>query len=229
MHDTAKLNELAKCEIDNLQAEGITLTPAEIVELNALGWAVHNPQTRTTLSRGRPVMVGGVYLWPLTMRAVDWMERNEFSLTSISPALGYAMAYGRGDGPELDQYGDQADKAVKTWFRKLNCTMLEFVEAIKQIDEQDAKPELPQDLDGKPMSLGDFSAFLSATCGADADFWERRCSISYCLSVLAMVVMQNHADKRPCAQDPRIIAERALGFAVDKIKMRHNAEAIING
>ena len=228
MDETAKLNSLAKSEIDALEAEGIRLTPEEIVELNALGWAIHTPEIRRSLSRGRPVPLAGHYLWPLTMRAVDWMETNKFSLTTITPAMGYAMAFGRGDGDELDQYGDDADKAVQNWMRSLRCNMAEFVEAVRQVDEQEQKPETPPDLNGKPMTLGDLSAFLTAVCGADADFWERRCSISYALSVITTFILQNHADKRPCMQDPKIIAERALGSAVEKIRARHQAEEVLH-
>jgi len=39
MQDLAKLSELAEAEIETLRADGIDLTPAEIVEINALGWA----------------------------------------------------------------------------------------------------------------------------------------------------------------------------------------------
>lgn len=226
---TAKLNSLAKAEIDTLQAEGIRLTPEEIVEINALGWEVHNPQTRLALSRGRPVLLSGQYLWPLTMLAVEWMQANKINLNQITPAMGYAMAFGRSNGDELDKYGDDAEKAVKAWFRGLRATTAEFVEAVRQVDTQEVRPETPPDPSGKPMSLGDLSAFLTATCGADADFWERRCSMSYALSVLSMFIMQNHADKRPCAQDPKIIAERAIGFAIEKIRARHKAEEVVNG
>lgn len=228
MDETAKLNSLARAEIESLMAEGITLTPEEIIEINALGWAVHNPETRRMLSRGRPVPLGGHYLWPLTMRSVDWLQGNNFSLSEITPAMGYAMCYGRSDAGELDVYGEDAEKAVKRWFRSLRVTMDEFLEAVRQIDQQDIKPELPPDTTGRAMTMGDFSAFLTATCGADADFWERRCSMGYCLSVLSTFVMQNHADKRPCMQDPKIIAERALGFAVEKIRASRAAERIVH-
>ena len=62
MQDLAKLSELAEAEIESLRAEGIDLTPAEIIEINALGWAVESPETRRLLARGVPVAVGGVYL-----------------------------------------------------------------------------------------------------------------------------------------------------------------------
>jgi hypothetical protein len=229
MDDMAKLNSLAKAEIDALFSEGITPTPEEIVEINALAWSVHTPETRRLLSRGRPVYCGGAWLWPLTMLAVEWLQDNRVDLSIISPAIGYAMAHGRSDGGEMDSNGRQAEADVKRWWRGLRCTPEEFRECVRQVDAQDAKPDLPTNPDGHPMTMGDLCAFLSATCGADADFWERRCSLGHVLAVVAAVVQQNHADKRPCAHDPRIIAERALGFSIEKIKARHKAEAVMHG
>jgi hypothetical protein len=229
MHDLARLNELASAEIDALERDGIRVTADQVVEINALGWAIQTPETRRLLSRGRPVSLAGVSLWPLTLRALDWLERNRIRMDVVSPSIGYAMAYGRSDGPELDTEGREASKAVNVWYRSLRCTAKEFQEAVQQVDNQDAKPETPPDIDGKPMSLGDFSAFLSATCGADADFWERRCSLGHCLATLSMYVIQNHHDKRPCSQDPRIIAERAMGYAIDKIRAAHVLAEVPHG
>jgi hypothetical protein len=229
MDDTAKLNDLARAEIAALERDGIRLTPDEIVEINALGWAVQTPETRRLLSRGRPVPLAGEWLWPLTMRAVEWLDRNGYALDRVTPAIGYAMAFGRSDGQEMDTEGRAAERAVKRWFSGLKCTLAEFGEAVQQVDNQDAKPETPPDPSGKPMTLGDLSAFLTATCGGDADFWERRCSLSFCLSTISMYMAQNAAEKRPSSGDPRIIAERALGYAIERVRLCHEAEAVANG
>ena len=71
-----RLNDLAAREIAALESEGIRLTAAEVVKLNALGWAIETPCARRELSRGVPVMLcEGVYLWPLTIQAADWFDR----------------------------------------------------------------------------------------------------------------------------------------------------------
>jgi len=228
MDETAILNELAEAEIATLESGGIRLKPNEVVEINALCWAVHTPTVRKHLARGRPVECGTAILWPLTIHAVDWLDGNGFSLSTISPQMGYAMAHCYSSGLELDTYGAAAVKAVEKWYKKLRCTPAAFAECIRQVDDQDRKPDLPQDSNGKPMSLGDFSAFLTAVCGADADLWERRCSVSYALAVLTMVIMHNKADKKKCAQDPVIIAERAIGYCIDKIRARHALEQAVD-
>jgi hypothetical protein len=218
MDQTCQLNELAASEIEQLEKDGIRLTASEIVELNALGWAIHQPETRRLLARGRPVEVGGAVLWPLTINGVDWIERNNVPTETVTPALAYAMAFGRSDGAGLDCDGREAEGRVTAWMRKLRCTKTELLEAVNQVVMQDVRPAMPPDPDGNPMTLGDFSAFLSATCGGDADFWERRCSFGYCLAVLSVFVMQNRVDNKPCSHDPRIVATRVMGVACERIR-----------
>lgn len=227
MRQEEKLNDLAAHEIAALEAEGIKLTAAEVVQINALGWAVETPEARRHLARGVPVPAGGVFLWPLTLRAHDWLERvgSDFSDSEGCSAVAYAMAHAYADGNELDLTGRAAVDAVKAWVRRLRCTAAELEEAVDQTQSQEAGHDLPNDPDGKPMSAGDFSAFLAAACGGDVEFWERRCSFGYALAYLAAVVKQNAADGRPTAGDPKILANRALGMAVEKIRERAKAEA----
>ena len=114
MQDYGKLNDLAAAEIDALERDGIKLTPADIVQLNALGWAVETPSARLGLSRGVPVQVGGAWLWPLTLQAAEWLERvgPEIQLQNESAVVAYAMAHCYADGDALILAGDAAD-AVK--------------------------------------------------------------------------------------------------------------------
>lgn len=221
MDSMSRLNDLARAEIDRLTVSGISLSPDEIVEINALAWSVETPETRRDLSRGRPVKCGAEWLWPPTLRSLDWLERNSIEVTKITPAIGYAMRFGRSEGSELDCEGVDAQRKVKAWYKSLRVTPKEYRVCVEQVDEFDATIGLPTDPDGKQMTIGDFSAFLAGTCGADADFWERRCSATYCASVLTMIAVQNHAAKEPCARDPRIVAEIALGRAIDRIRKRH--------
>lgn len=222
MIPAAVLSDCAKQEIDTLARDGITPTPGEIVMLNYLGQRIETPETRLLLSRGRPVLVGGAILWPLTMYAVEWLDRvcpgvKRFEQSCL---VGYAMAFGRGDGHELDTEGREAVRCARKWYWRLRCTRREYEEALTQVDAQDRRLDLPKDPTGKTMTIGDFSAFLSACVGGDPDFWERRCSAGYAVATLSMYVMQNHADKRPCAEDPRIKATRALGLACERIRRR---------
>jgi hypothetical protein len=221
MQDLAKLSELAQAEIDNLRADGIDLTPAEIVELNALGWAVESPETRRLLARGAPVEIAGIYLWPMSLYAQEWFSRVGCQLsnnTRRAYALAYAMAHQYGEGEPLAIDGRTAEKSVARWSKTLRCTFDELNIAISQILQQDEESEQPPSETGG-MCIGDFSAFLASACPAGSpDFWERRCAAGYAYAVLDTICRQNSAEGRKTISDPRIKAERALGWACEKIR-----------
>jgi len=224
MMDASELSGLAEGEIAALQADGIILTPADIVLINALAWNVETPESRRLLSRGIPVFVGGVVLWPLTLTADDWYSRvgSQFGGKKVRTyALAYAMAHGRESGYALSHDGRDAERAVNKWRRKLTCSVRELDTAMSQVIAQSQGYDLPPDeSDQNGMTIGEFSASLAAAAGGDVEFWEQRCSSSYAFSVMFAISQQNRADDRPMDGDPRIDAERALGWEIAKIRGR---------
>ena len=220
MQDLAKLSELAEAEIETLRADGIDLTPAEIIEINALGWAVESPETRRLLARGAPVSIGGAFLWPMSLYAQDWFDRVGCHLDGNKQqtyALAYAMAHGRNEGEPLAMECREAEKTVKRWGKSLKCTFGELNVAVSQVLQQDEDAEQPPSETGG-MTMGDFSAFLASACGGDPDFWERRCAAGYTHAVLDALCRQNSAEGHKTMADPRIKAERALGWKIECIK-----------
>ena len=227
MRDLTRLNDMAQGKLDALAAEGIEPTPAEVVELNWLGWEVETPASRMLLSRGTPASVGGVTLWPFTIAGGDWFTRVGDTMPESLriAALGYAMAHGRGESGELALGGLQAERAIKAWYRSLHCTRAEYYEAVNQVLAQGEGDEMPPPQPGREpqeaMSVGELSAFLTATNGGTPETWERMCSQTYCLGLLHIVVAQNAADGKPVAGDPRIEATKALGWCAEKIRRAH--------
>jgi len=222
MRDESKLNDLAAGEIAALEAEGITLTASEIVLLNSLAWSVECPESRRHLSKGVPVPCGASTLWPLTLYASDWLDRvgSKLGDRMATFAVGFSMAHAYDESGALDCEGRQAEKRVMAWFKSLRCTPKEFGVCVEQVLQQDESPEMPPSGHDGTMSVGDFSAFLCAACGGTPDFWERRCSQGYAFAMLNAIAKQNAADGKPTAGDPRIMAERALGYAAEKIRQR---------
>lgn len=226
----AKLNSLAAAELSALEADGIRATPAEIVELNALGWAVECPSARMEMSRGYPVEVAGLRLWPLTLYAAGWLERVAASVPAdlYAAALAYAMAHAYSDGGELDSSGARAVDDMRKWVRSLRCTARELAEAVDQVESQDEAAELPPEQDAEDsygISRGDYSAFLSAATMQPPEFWERRCSQAYTFRMLHHVIRQKMAEGgHPVKDDAKIKAEIALGWAAEKIRQRHAKE-----
>lgn len=222
MRDCSTLCDLAQAEMDALHAYGIALTPAEVVKINWLAWQVATPEHRMLSARGMPVHVGGVWLWPLTVRAAEWFR--EFGLKMPSSvherALAYAMAHGRSDGTELDQQGRDAEKAVTGWAKGLRCTFRELTEALAQIISQSESDELPpeKESDGENMSVADMSSFLCAAAGGTPELWERQVSSDYIMAMFRAILRQNAADDRPVAGDLRIMSTKALGWACIQIR-----------
>lgn len=223
-----QLSSMAEAEISELETAGIKLTPAEIVEINALCWLVERPQSNIDLARGTPVFVGDVVLWPLTMRASAWFDRIEPHLFSKGRektlAYAYAMAHAYTDGDEFEKGALRSRFNILKWSRSLKCKYDALIIAMAEVISQDFEPEQPpnEKEEFEPeLNIGELSAFLAAATSTDAEFWEGRCSIRYTLSVLDAIVKQNKADNKPSAGDPRIRAIRAVGWAVEKIKQRY--------
>ena len=146
MLETARLNGYAEATIQGLQADGIKLTPTEIVTINALCWEVETPESRRMLARGIPIDIGGVYLWPQTLYASEWFDRVGSKLRPkwlATAALAYSMAYSYTAGPELEFMGLKAILAVSRWYFSLRCRTAELMVAISQVLGQDEEYEQP--------------------------------------------------------------------------------------
>ena len=213
------LSPLAEAEIDTLISEGVSLSPIDVVRINALCHRVENPQTRLALSRGTPVAIGGVYLWPMTLAGSDWFQRVGCEIGGRKKqafALAYAMCNGR---DVLPQDIKEARKIVVAWGRSLKCRFTELVVAIALIHEQ------WDDLDtgeiGEPASVGEMSMMLSAMTGLAPEIWEYQCSIQYVVEMISTITAQNAADGESTKHDLKIKAERAVGLVISKIKKKH--------
>jgi hypothetical protein len=220
VQDLAKLSDLADAEIADLVAAGVTVSPRDIVAINALAWEIESPESRAALSRGTPVFIGTLALWPLTMYAADWYKRVGCKLLGTQAqtlALAYAMAYGRTEGA-LDIGRAQAELAVSRFGARLGFRAAELVEAIDQVLQQDAQPDEPPIKGGQSMSAGELSAFLVSAAGGPADMWERQASIGYIGAMINAIVAQNKADNKPSITDPRIRATRALAWYCECLK-----------
>jgi len=205
MQDLAKLNDMAQYAIDDLRADGIEPTPAEIVELSALGWGVESPETRRLLARGVPVEIAGVWLWPMSLYAQEWFDRVGCKLAGNAAvfALAYAMAHGRDDGEPLKIEGRTAEKIVTKWGKSLKCTFGELNVAVAQVLQQDETAEIPQKEGG----------------GLD---WEAVTQILISHQFVPNALLATATSKgRACSGDPRLRANMAFGMAVEKIKERH--------
>lgn len=231
IRDSAALCDHTRAELDVLIADGITPTAEEIIRLNALGWEVESPQIKMALSRGVPVSVGGVLLWPRTLAAWDWYMRTGCRLPTYRlqrHALAYCMAYSRSDGDELDRAGKDAERAVRQWARRLRCTDGELDVAMAQCLQQDTAGlvDNPDSDNSAAPSAGEIVAALSAMTGLPSEHFERRVTASHALLVLHHAVIQQAQAEGGKVQDQAYIAAvRAEAIYIDQIRARHNVQA----
>jgi hypothetical protein len=218
MQDRYTLNDLARAEIDDLRAAGVALTDDDIVLINALAADVLRPDVRRALSRGRPVLCGGAWLWPLTIAAADWYTETGVHMPDPTAALAYAMA-SRNDANlhETDW------PLVRRWYRALRCRAGELALAMSEVIAQDEETEIPHRADERGLSPGELSAAMMATAGGTPELWERQVSIGYVRAVLNAHNAQVKANGAP----PEVArATMALGMACQKIIDRDKASNV---
>lgn len=226
---TSQLSELAGAEIDALRADGIEPTASEIVQLNALAWRVETPEARRYLSRGVPVEVcPGVNLWTLSIQAAEWYGRVSVDLPSDrmrTLALAYAMAHCYAPGDHYETDAESAPRMLERWRKSLRCTWEALLLAVDSVLDQDGEYEQPPDPaddggESPRITYGGLSAFLAAATNESVEFWERRCAATYAYAVISAINRQNAERGQSVPGDPRIMAERALGWAASKIRKR---------
>jgi hypothetical protein len=209
-----------------LIAAGYEVTPQDVVRINALAWNIEEPDTRLALSRGVPIEVGGVVLWPLTLKAYEWHRRvcgvmqTEW-LSTV--ALAYAMAHGYSDGTEVEGGGVLSIPRVAVWGVMLKCRMNTLVEAMAQVIKQDETEEGITTESDTSISMGDLSANLSALTGRPAEEIEKRMSMNHAIHVLHYTMQ---AQERTEGSDGKgaayVRAEQSLGLYIQEIKERSN-------
>jgi hypothetical protein len=230
MHEASKLSEIADARIDELQAEGLALTPAEIVRINALCWNLESPEMRLHLSKGLPVSVGGVTLWPFTLRSYHWHRQVARSMPTTwhgNVALAYAFAHGYSDGSELDAYGMRAVAAVTAWGVRLRCRMDTLIEAMSQIIQQDEYPSGVENPDSKPCGIGDIAAQIASHTGQRVEDIERAMSMNHALKLLHYTIrtQEQAIGGKPQMSQEAIRATQALELYIEEIRK----ERITNG
>lgn len=213
------LESLAAAEIDQLRRDGIEPTAHEIVHIIALVARTNNPRARLSLARGKPVVVGGVTLWPMTLASHVWYEAigEQLNVDLRVLALAYAMAFGR---RELPYDIAVVRNTLKEWKRDLRCTEQELIEAISQIQGQARWATDEARHRRKPADAGRISMMLASLTGTDPKIWEYRCTLSYSLAALDTVLAR--AANQDSVDADYIRAEKALGLHLKRIRNRHH-------
>jgi hypothetical protein len=216
----AYLNDLATKRISELQAEGVEVTPADAVMLNAICWEMRGVGTESSgLSRGKCVKCGNVTLWPLTVQAmvaVDDIDSEDMDTATQAYTLGYVMAHAR--TPQAFDGGIDAGK-VKAWASGVTCTVKELTDAINEINGQSGDYAQPASESGGQADVADLILILQRMFGETAEYWEREVSASYAMRL----IMEEAASKSGKTASARsVMLTRAMANYISEMKARGN-------
>jgi hypothetical protein len=230
-----ELSDRARAELETLRDSGIEPTWTEVIQIHSLVELIKSPSNERLNARGNPVRIPGAILWPFTEQAGDWWNQNVDwfdGLKDKTRALGYLMAHGRRACLRARLASQPvARRAVSVWARRLPCRHDELLLAVGEVLEsmQGVEDEIPESAKSDSIKTADDSdtltnaeavAFLVANTGLEAEYWERKVCIPYFSEQIQTIVRQGRCDDTPAKDDPRIIAERNLGYVLMKIEER---------
>jgi hypothetical protein len=216
-NDGGTLNDKAAEAIESLRAQGCAVTDSDVCRLNALAWHIETPQLQRELSRGRPVQCGNVWLWPLSLAAQDWYLETGERFAKPLFALAYAMAHSHDEALDTATQRD-----VLRWARRIRATRAQVQTCIAQVltaGEKDEEPVAAKDV----PSCGHIASVLAACCGGSPKDWERNCSFDYARRFLTLHFDQQQADGKSGISPEVARAERAFGWAINRIGKRGKA------
>ena len=114
-------------DIERLSLSGHSLTPIEIITLNAFAELIENSNdTAQTVSAPRVAWIGDMPIYQPTIQSQIWY--NTFAVKwwegeSLSYALAWSCVNSRIQGFfELWENEEDAREEIKLWFKKLGCT-----------------------------------------------------------------------------------------------------------
>lgn len=133
---TWKLTDLAQDEIAALEADGVKVTPQDVLTIQALSLEAIGRFEDGIKPKGKPVICGNVTLWPLTIAAAIWQsETNELLKESDWDSKLFVLAYAMANGHNAEALveGKAALQAVKQWAKKITCSTADLIEAINDV------------------------------------------------------------------------------------------------
>jgi hypothetical protein len=229
--NTRQLSDRASAELETLTDQGITPTWAEVVEINHLSWLTQSPTNEMASARGEPMRIPGAVLWPFTLQAGnEWDRIAEWfdGVDDNAKAIGFLMAHGRRSCLRVRLASrDAARRAVFSWAKRLPCTQGELniataavLAQMKDVENEVPKREGQADDDDVESTSMELVSYLALNTGLEADYWERKVCIPYINEQIRAIVRQGLTDDKPQKDDPRIIAERNLAYAIMTIEKR---------
>ena len=224
-----KLTDLAESQIEKLKADGLEVTPQEVLDIQSLSLEAIGEFEDGTRINGRPVIVGNVALWPLTIAASIWREEVEELLDDADYnsrlfVLAYCMANGHSK-EALQTHGKAALKQVYHWAKHLTCSTADLLNAVNEVLGD--KPRVTFD-DGEETDKDHAAgpSYLAETAlaifGTNPEIWLYQLSIEAVADILAKHYALNQRGNG--ASKKTVEGLRKLSKYVHDLRVKKNGE-----
>lgn len=229
------LRELARSEIEQLAADGITPTADEIVQLNDLAADVELVGRVDPSAAGSPVRAGNCIMWPFTLASGEWFARvvkcGIFQTRDgTRNALAFALCTGRTPEAFADLItADDCRAAVNKWVLRAGMTAAEREDAILRVVPEIGNPHTASK-DGKPDTDGDgvdgLLADLVSGSGLPADYWRGQLQ-GHAVKCLQAIYRQASAGAGLSPEDDGAYKRAMARFQIvsDKIRRAHRGQS----
>lgn len=221
------LTDLAEAQIDALRGEGIEPTPQEILNIQELSLeASRYANDCTDPAWGIPVPVGSVLLWPHTIAARWWYDKETEGI-DIETKIFY-LAYSMCFAHEKDKFlvfGKEAKKVVMDWALHLDCRIEQLVDACGEVFEDVPRVKVPtvgedEDKD-EDASTGGLVTFAVALMGGDPAMWEFQCTIEFVRSAIRRAQLMQHSAYGSVWKDSsKTVGMQKLAYYIDTIRKK---------
>ena len=199
----SRLTETLENDLALLEAQGISLTPEEMIWLNDLARVVENPHGRVgAMWAGAPIKAGGFTFWTLTLQSGEWFRSvacQHFDTEKmLHAALGFASAFGRdaalpswATAPTFAELNDNpnAVKTVKRFSRRFRGTQKELQSVLFRLMPDINAPHPIPTTESPDLDDDSLLADLIAGAGQTKEYWQTQHS-GFVLKVLAAMCKQ---------------------------------------
>lgn len=222
-----KLTDLAESQIERLKADGVEVTPQEVLDIQALSLEAIGEFEDGIRLNGTPVVIGGIVLYPLTIGASIWREEVEAMLDDADYnsrlfLLAYCMANGRNQDA-FSAHGREALKAVYHWAKKVRCNTADLLNAVNDVLGDAPRVTFANsNEDEKSESAAYLAQMAMAIFGGDPAVWQYQLSISAVADILAKHYALNQRGGKSNAKT--VEGLRKLSKYVNDLRVKRHGE-----
>lgn len=234
------INLLAAQKLKELRAQGAQPTDDDVVWLHSIAERMQFPKWQRSflLAGGSITICEGIELWPLTIGAQAWYRDVAHPVLDGTDDVVFGMAFAMAHSRDLRTLNNltgckEVRSAVNKWQRRLSCTALELVTAVRTLSDEcrvdgEFCPTCRQWVEKRAdtsvrQSDDGVDTLVSFLCrsfpGTTREYWMWGESQAYALEMAGRALKETD-DKAAAKLNPAVIATADMAFAVASIRKR---------